>query len=95
MNKRLLMAVCMITATEFAIANMPADNVAWSARPAQIKGPARECTAYTGRGLMQDTAPPLLDQALATVGKALVTGALSAAGGYNGSVPNPCAHSGL
>ncbi|KUY92629.1 hypothetical protein WS50_01535 [Burkholderia territorii] len=77
-----------------AFATTAADNIARSARPAQPDVSSPECSAYSGR-LIASGVPLSGETVLKSVGTALLGSALGFAGGYQGSVPNPCRHAGL
>ncbi|KWF56783.1 hypothetical protein NUV25_02550 [Burkholderia pseudomultivorans] len=85
----------MLAAPAFASTSIPADNIAWSARPAQTAASSSACSAYSGRpmssgeSLSAGTALKAIGTSLAGTALGLVTG------GYQGAAPNPCARPGL
>ncbi len=78
-----------------AMANTPADNVAWSARPVQTVASPSACSAYSGRVTLNGE-PLSTEGVLKVLGTSLAGAALGAVvGGYQGAAPNPCPRSGL
>ncbi|MBP0714789.1 MULTISPECIES: hypothetical protein [Burkholderia] len=78
-----------------AIANTPADNIAWSAQPVKMAASSSACSAYSGR-VMSSGESLSTEGVLKALGTSLAGAALGAVvGGYQGAAPNPCARPGL
>ncbi|VWB30056.1 hypothetical protein BSE24067_01280 [Burkholderia seminalis] len=78
-----------------AMANTPADNVAWSARPVQTVASPSACSAYSGRMTLNGE-PLSTEGVLKVLGTSFAGAALGAVvGGYQGAAPNPCPRPGL
>ncbi|WP_175881259.1 hypothetical protein [Burkholderia sp. BCC0044] len=79
-----------------AIANTPADNIAWSAQPVKTAASSSACAAYSGRVMSGSGQPLSTEGVLKALGTSLAGAALGAvAGGYQGAAPNPCPRPGL
>ncbi|MBY8607388.1 hypothetical protein K7N18_21400 [Burkholderia arboris] len=78
-----------------AFANTPAENIAWSARPALKVSTSSACSAYSGR-VMSSGEELSTENVLKAFGTSLLGVALGAAvGGYEGAAANPCPRPGL
>jgi hypothetical protein len=79
-----------------AFANTPAENIAWSARPAlTVSTSSPACSEYSGR-VMSSGETLSTENVLKALGTSLAGAALGAvAGGYQGAAANPCPRPGL
>lgn len=79
-----------------AFANTPAENIAWSARPAlKVSTSSAACSAYSGR-VMSSGEKLSTENVLKALGTSLLGVALGAVvGGYEGAAANPCPRPGL
>ncbi|EMN1928107.1 hypothetical protein RVV18_002510 [Burkholderia ambifaria] len=78
-----------------ACASTPADNIAWSTRPAQTVASSSVCSAYLGREISSGDRMTT-ETVLKTVGRALAgTAPPLVIAEHRGAAPNPCAQPGL
>ncbi|MCA8098852.1 hypothetical protein [Burkholderia contaminans] len=78
-----------------AFANTPAENIAWSARPAQTVSTSSSACSASGR-VMSSGETFSTENVLKALGTSLAGAALGlVTGGYQGAAPNPCARPGL
>ena len=78
-----------------AFANTPAENIAWSTRPAQTVSSSSVCSAYSGR-VTTSGETFSTENVLKALGTSLAGAALGiVTGGYQGAVSNPCPRPGL
>ena len=78
-----------------ACASTPADNIAWSTRPAQTVAPSSVCSAYLGR-VISSGERMTTETVLTAAGRVLAgTAPPLVIAEHRGAAPNPCAQPGL